>query len=427
MSGVQISIGIPIYREEACTDFAIASAICQPYPVDEIIISDNCIGRDQGKIAQWTKDPRVIYISSGQNVGAIGNFIRCWNAAKHRYFIWLGDDDFLHPSFASSLDRHVSKAEPGIIGWAPLPSTHLSNFGTSISGCSFASVNGASPAERIKQIHALNQWNYNFYSVIDRNAVSVNTLEYFYQNWNSDFGDFDWAWTFSLATSGKFKLLPEQLYFYCFDNWACEEDFRRSQRSRFLGFMNKAHYSETTLDLLAALNGFVFFALYIAHYIDSSISMRSHSFICSGRCSKDEYLDAAVEVSVIWNAKIRSLLTTHNDDLYLRVTKVWSTKTGEDLLLELCKVLEEYLSHNCKISGFAVKCFRDMKTIEARKFLEGVRPSRIGSQNFLGRVVDSFRKTSFYRLSQMVRVRMQRGCVVPERNSRPVFLPVQEE
>lgn len=274
---VKIAIGIPIFRSDAVVNFAIESALSQASSVTEIIIADNASNRSAETIQRWRRDARVRYINSGSNVGPLCNFIRCWEASNERYFIWLGDDDFLHPSLGESLREQISKSTEETVAWNFLPSTHSSCSGTSISGNEFHEIDGRTSVERIIQIQRCNRWNHFFYSVYDRNQISINSLKFFQAHWKSYSNPIDWAWTYSVAISGKMALVPEQLYFYRDDNWRDPIATYRREAMAFADFLKPGHSLTETL-LLLAVNSSLLKLLFLVqhcHYLQSGLSNES--------------------------------------------------------------------------------------------------------------------------------------------------------
>jgi glycosyltransferase domain-containing protein len=98
-----ISIGIPTYNRAKLLPRAIESALAQDYPNIEVLISDNGSTDDTAMVcADFTRrDPRVRYIRQKENLGATGNFKAALENTSGSFFMWLGDDDWMDPSYLS--------------------------------------------------------------------------------------------------------------------------------------------------------------------------------------------------------------------------------------------------------------------------------------------------------------------------------------
>lgn len=98
-----VSIGIPTYNRAAMLRRSIESALCQDYPMIEIIVSDNASTDDTQDICREfsKKDDRVKYVTQPSNIGAVANFAEVLKRASGEYFMWLGDDDWIDVSYVS--------------------------------------------------------------------------------------------------------------------------------------------------------------------------------------------------------------------------------------------------------------------------------------------------------------------------------------
>ena len=98
-----VTIGIPTYNRAAMLRRSIESALCQDYPMIEVIISDNASTDDTQEVCQEfsKKDDRVKYVTQSSNMGATANFADVLKRASGEYFMWLGDDDWIDVSYVS--------------------------------------------------------------------------------------------------------------------------------------------------------------------------------------------------------------------------------------------------------------------------------------------------------------------------------------
>jgi len=111
-----VTIGLPVYNGESTVAAAIRSVLDQQYERLELVISDNAsqdgteeICRDHAR-----SDARVSYHRQRENIGLLNNFRYVVNHAGGDYFKWLGDDDWIHPSFISRCADALS-AEPSLV------------------------------------------------------------------------------------------------------------------------------------------------------------------------------------------------------------------------------------------------------------------------------------------------------------------------
>jgi glycosyltransferase involved in cell wall biosynthesis len=98
-----VSVGLPTFNRARSLRRAIESVRAQDYPNLELIISDN--GSTDDSQALCTKyaaaDKRISYHRHAANLGAHANFLTVLEKARGRYFMWLGDDDWLSESYLS--------------------------------------------------------------------------------------------------------------------------------------------------------------------------------------------------------------------------------------------------------------------------------------------------------------------------------------
>ena len=102
----RISIGMPLYNREKYVAASIEAHLCQTYGDFELIITDNA-STDRGpEICRdfAAKDSRVKFFPNPQNLGATGNFRRCWELSAGEFFRWTPSDDLVSPNL---LERAV--------------------------------------------------------------------------------------------------------------------------------------------------------------------------------------------------------------------------------------------------------------------------------------------------------------------------------
>lgn len=96
----RVSIGMPLYNREKYVGAAIEAHLKQTYGDFELIITDNA-STDRGAeicLAYAARDPRVKFYPNPRNLGATGNFRRCFELASGEYFRWHPSDDLASPN-----------------------------------------------------------------------------------------------------------------------------------------------------------------------------------------------------------------------------------------------------------------------------------------------------------------------------------------
>jgi len=269
MHDEKLSIGIVVFHEDRSTDFAISSAKAQSDICNEIIISDNNVNRSHDVIKRWNQDLRVKYINSGCNIGMFQNFVRAYDNSTNRYFCWLSDDDFIHPKLSETIALEIARNSDDVVAWTGLSTVHTNDYCSRLSGRIFPSFISDKRIERLRDVAYLGQWGYPFYSIIDKNKISIETLRRFC-DWPAPVEGLDWAWIYSLALRGKIKVLPQQMYYYNLENWAVNGSGVSGQRKKFANAIRKEfHINEELIEELTKLNRCLLYLSYtFSDYID---------------------------------------------------------------------------------------------------------------------------------------------------------------
>lgn len=101
----RVSVCIPTYRGSATIGAAIESVLAQSLTDFELIVIDDGSPDDTRAIVEGFADSRLIYVRSEHNLGPQGNWNRCLELARGKYFKLLPHDDLLHPH---CLERQVA-------------------------------------------------------------------------------------------------------------------------------------------------------------------------------------------------------------------------------------------------------------------------------------------------------------------------------
>src|SRR2546425_2131583 len=98
-----VSVGLPTFNRAGSLKQAIESVLAQGYTNLELVISDNASSDQTQSLCAdyYARDKRIRYIRQPTNRGATANFMEVLNHSQGQYFMWLGDDDWLHPSYIS--------------------------------------------------------------------------------------------------------------------------------------------------------------------------------------------------------------------------------------------------------------------------------------------------------------------------------------
>lgn len=100
-SGPRVSICIPTYRGATTIGRTIESVLAQSFTDFELLVVDDHSPDDTAAIVARYADPRLRYHRQPRNLGPRGNWNRCLDLARGRYFKLLPHDDLLHPDCLS--------------------------------------------------------------------------------------------------------------------------------------------------------------------------------------------------------------------------------------------------------------------------------------------------------------------------------------
>jgi len=91
---------MPLYNREKYVGAAIEAHLKQTYEDFELIITDNASTDRSAEICRdyAATDPRIKYYANPRNLGATGNFRRCFELSSGDYFRWNPSDDLVSPN-----------------------------------------------------------------------------------------------------------------------------------------------------------------------------------------------------------------------------------------------------------------------------------------------------------------------------------------
>ena len=93
-----VSVCIPSYRGAAHLVAAIDSVLAQTFTDFELIVVDDNSPDNTAELMSTFTDPRIRFLVNPTNLGPDGNWNRCLELARGRYFKLLPQDDLLAPT-----------------------------------------------------------------------------------------------------------------------------------------------------------------------------------------------------------------------------------------------------------------------------------------------------------------------------------------
>jgi hypothetical protein len=98
-----VSICLPVHNGEKFLAETAGSVLAQDHEAFELVISDNASDDGTEQICRELarSDHRVRYYRQPHNIGLLSNFAEVQRQARGEYFKWIGDDDWLAPTYLS--------------------------------------------------------------------------------------------------------------------------------------------------------------------------------------------------------------------------------------------------------------------------------------------------------------------------------------
>ena len=118
-----VSVGLPTFNRASSLTKAVNSVLQQTYPNIQLIISDNASTDETQSICEKFSqdDQRVTYIRQKANLGAANNFTEVLRQSTGEYFMWLGDDDWIDPSYISECIKElIEHSDYSLVAGKPL-------------------------------------------------------------------------------------------------------------------------------------------------------------------------------------------------------------------------------------------------------------------------------------------------------------------
>lgn len=115
---IRFSVLLPTKDRLELLKHAVKSILDQTYSHFELIISDNFSKEDIKSYVEGLNDSRIIYTRTEQPITVSANWNNAQNLASGDYFIMLGDDDALLPSFLEECKVYLEKYQyPDLINF----------------------------------------------------------------------------------------------------------------------------------------------------------------------------------------------------------------------------------------------------------------------------------------------------------------------
>lgn len=208
-----VSIGLPVYNGAQSLERAVESVLAQDYGNIELMISDNASGDATEQICRHYAqcDQRVRYHRQPENIGQIGNFVHVLDLARGAYFKWLGDDDWLMPTYVSRCVQVLAEDERLIL--VTTQQGHVDHNGqTETASYTDQRLRSDRPVERFVEMLRLLNESYllidPLYSMMRRSQVAaMPRFSMLYE---------DEVYAARLALAGPFGHLPEVLSYRSF-------------------------------------------------------------------------------------------------------------------------------------------------------------------------------------------------------------------
>lgn len=110
---------MPFYGDVSHFKQAVTSVIAQTDPDLRLVVIDDCYPDDEPR--RWLNDladPRVVYLRNDNNLGVNGNFRRCVELVESDYFVVMGCDDIMAPTYLATVTA-LAAANPHAVVIAP--------------------------------------------------------------------------------------------------------------------------------------------------------------------------------------------------------------------------------------------------------------------------------------------------------------------
>ena len=202
-----ISVGIPAYNAEASIASAIEGLLAQTFGNFELIVSDNASTDGTRDVVEdyMLRDPRIRYERQPVNVGANGNYSHLVRRARGEFFKWSSSSDWCAPTFLEHcLEEIMAHGDTALVA----PRTRLFQ-GSPSTWQDYAfdiEILDETPLARFARLYSTLRLNNAMNGLIRTSALRRTRLVEPYLS-------ADVVLMGHLALLGKFRLLPERLFY----------------------------------------------------------------------------------------------------------------------------------------------------------------------------------------------------------------------
>jgi len=198
-----VSVGIPTYNRAVFLKHSVESVLNQDYPNLRILISDNASTDQTQEVCKQLcdRDARITYIRQPINKGGNENFKQVFLNSSGDFFMWLGDDDWIEPSYITQcMNILIENSDYSLCcGKARyfLPDGRFIYDGIQVN------LFQDSPKDRIRGYYSYVTDNGTFYGIMRHSQLS----QLYFRNTMG----IDWFFIASIAFMGKIKTLENTI------------------------------------------------------------------------------------------------------------------------------------------------------------------------------------------------------------------------
>lgn len=186
----RITVGMPVYNEEAGIERAIKSVLSQRCRDFELLISDNGSTDNTVEICEKYRrsDPRVEVITRSIQVSPNLNFRELLAKAKGEFFVYLAGDDYWMTEFLEETIQILDQYPRSCAATVDVYFSELTNPGHHSNGTN--TILGANVNRVIKYLDQQPSDNSRFYGLY---RTSMLKRSFFMQRPDTHFHAFDWG------------------------------------------------------------------------------------------------------------------------------------------------------------------------------------------------------------------------------------------
>lgn len=207
MQDTRVSIGLPVYNGERYLEETIESVLGQTYGDFVLFISDNASTDQTSEICQdyASKDARIHYSRNETNIGAAGNYERCYAPARSEFFRWQNADDLIHPTLIERCLEALESNPDAALAYCQ--SDFIDEHGAFMRAIEEElDVNQETAFERFLHCVSHLEWQHHMYGLIRRDVLENTARMQPYLGSDMNF-------VAELSMYGKFIKIPETLFF----------------------------------------------------------------------------------------------------------------------------------------------------------------------------------------------------------------------